>query len=65
MSTPRVTIQAKVNTCLLTKASRLFTGTLPGRIIEIVQNARRAGAKHIHTTGATTPAPPAGGEVKS
>jgi hypothetical protein len=41
------TIQAKVNTRLLSKASRLFTGTLAGRIIEILQNARRAGAKHV------------------
>ncbi|MCE9552831.1 MAG: hypothetical protein K8T91_05575, partial [Planctomycetes bacterium] len=44
------TIQAKVNTRLLSKASRLFTGTLAGRIIEILQNARRAGAKHVHIT---------------
>jgi len=41
------TIQARVNTRLLSKASRLFTGTLAGRIIEILQNARRAGAKHV------------------
>ena len=38
------TIQAKVNQRLLTKADRLFTGSLNGRIIEILQNARRAGA---------------------
>ena len=38
------TIQATVNPRLLTKADRLFTGTLQGRIIEILQNARRAGA---------------------
>ena len=43
-------IQAKVNPRLLTKASRLFTGTLRGRIIEILQNARRAGAKHVVIT---------------
>ena len=42
--------KAQVNTRLLTKASRLFTGTLPGRIIEILQNARRAGAQHVHIT---------------
>ena len=41
------TIQAKVNPRLLSKASRLFTGTLAGRIIEILQNARRAGARHV------------------
>lgn len=41
------TIQAKVNSRLLTKASRLFTGTLEGRITEILQNARRAGATEV------------------
>lgn len=41
------TIQARVNPRLLTKASRLFTGTLQGRIIEILQNARRAGATKV------------------
>src|ERR1017187_3285265 len=44
------TIRAKVNPRLLTKASRLFTGTLRGRITEILQNARRAGAKHVVIT---------------
>ncbi len=44
------TIQATVNTRLLDKASRLFTGTLAGRIIEILQNARRAGANEVHIT---------------
>lgn len=44
------TIQACVNPRLLTKASRLFTGTLEGRIIELLQNARRAGAKHVEIT---------------
>jgi hypothetical protein len=39
------TIQATVNARLLSKATRLFTGSLEGRIIEILQNARRAGAK--------------------
>jgi hypothetical protein len=38
------TIQACVNPRLLTKASRLFTGTLDGRVTELLQNARRAGA---------------------
>ena len=42
------TIQAKVSKRLLTKASRLFTGTLEGRIIEILQNSRRAGATHVN-----------------
>jgi hypothetical protein len=41
------TIQAQVNPRLLTKASRLFTGSLSGRIIEILQNARRAGATNV------------------
>jgi hypothetical protein len=44
------TIQATVNARLLSKASRLFTGTLAGRIIEILQNARRAGAEHVQIT---------------
>lgn len=42
------TIQAKVNPRLLSKAERLFTGTLDGRVIEILQNARRAGATDVH-----------------
>ncbi len=42
------TIQAQVSTRLLSKASRLFTGTLEGRIIEILQNSRRAGATHVN-----------------
>jgi hypothetical protein len=50
------TIQACVNPRLLTKASRLFTGTLEGRIIELLQNARRAGATRVEVTNA-------GGEV--
>ena len=41
------TICAKVNPRLLTKADRLFTGTAEGRIIEILQNARRAGATEV------------------
>jgi hypothetical protein len=44
------TIQACVNPRLLTKASRLFTGTLEGRIIELLQNARRAGAQQVEIT---------------
>jgi hypothetical protein len=45
-----ITIQATVSPRLLTKASRLFTGTLHGRITEILQNARRAGARRVHIT---------------
>jgi hypothetical protein len=44
------TIQAKVSKRLLSKADRLFTGTLDGRIIEILQNARRAGATEVTVT---------------
>jgi len=44
------TIQACVNQRLLTKADRLFTGTLDGRIIELLQNARRAGATKVIIT---------------
>lgn len=46
-------IQATVNPRLLSKATRLFTGTIEGRIIEILQNARRAGATQvqIHNRG--------------
>ena len=44
------TIQAKVSKRLLSKADRLFTGTLDGRIIEILQNARRAGATQVTIT---------------
>ena len=40
-------ICAKVNPRLLTKSERLFTGTVDGRIIEILQNARRAGATEV------------------
>ena len=43
-------IQAKVSKRLLSKADRLFTGTLDGRIIEILQNARRAGATEVNIT---------------
>src|SRR5947208_2471512 len=44
------TIQAKVNPRLLSKADRLFTGSLSGRIIEVLQNARRAGATRVEIT---------------
>ncbi len=43
-------IQAKVNSRLLSKADRLFTGTLEGRIIELLQNARRAEATIVRIT---------------
>lgn len=41
-------IQAKVDSRLLSKADRLFTGSVDGRIIEILQNGRRAGATAVH-----------------
>jgi len=44
------TIQARVNPRLLSKADRLFTGTPAGRIIEILQNSRRAGATEVNIT---------------
>jgi hypothetical protein len=44
------TIQARVSKRLLSKADRLFTGTLDGRIIEILQNARRADATEVSIT---------------
>jgi hypothetical protein len=43
-------IKAKVNTRLLTKADRLFTGTVEGRAIELPQNARRSGATKVQIT---------------
>lgn len=43
-------IKAQVSKKLLSKASRLFTGTADGRVIEILQNARRAGAAHVKIT---------------
>lgn len=43
-------IYAKVSKRLLSKADRFFTGTLDGRIIEILQNARRAGATEVSVT---------------
>ena len=44
------TIQATVNPRLLTKAARFFTGSVTGRIIEVLQNARRGGATHVEIT---------------
>jgi len=43
-------VQAKVSSRLLAKADRLFTGTQEGRMIEILQNARRAGASRVEIT---------------
>jgi len=45
---PMEIIRAQVNERLLSKAERLFTGAVAGRIIEILQNARRAGATEVH-----------------
>ena len=42
------TIRACVCEKLLQKATRLFTGTMDGRIIELLQNARRAGATKVN-----------------
>ena len=44
------TIQVAVNPRLLTKAARFFTGSVNGRIIEVLQNARRGGATHVEIT---------------
>ncbi len=44
------TIRAQVNPRLLNKADRLFTGSLRGRIIEVLQNARRAGSTQVQIT---------------
>jgi hypothetical protein len=46
-------IQACVNPRLLAKAQRLFTGTRDGRIIELLQNARRAGATEVEIVNAS------------
>jgi hypothetical protein len=45
---PMQIIRAQVSKRLLSKAERLFTGAVEGRIIEILQNARRAGATEVH-----------------
>lgn len=41
-------IKAKVSDTILKKADKFFDGTPDGRIIELVQNARRAGATKIN-----------------
>lgn len=43
-------IRARVDGRLLGKADRLFTGTVEGRMIELLQNARRAGANQVTIT---------------
>ena len=43
-------ICAKTNARLLSKAERLFTGSVDGRIIEVLQNARRAGATEVRVS---------------
>ena len=40
-------IRPTVNAKILKKADRLFTGSLEGRITEVIQNARRAGATSV------------------
>ena len=46
----QIMIKATVNRRLLGKATRLFTGSLEGRVTEILQNARRAGATSVRIT---------------
>ena len=43
-------VQAKVSARLLQKADRLFAGSVTGRIVELLQNARRAGATEVEIT---------------
>ena len=45
-------ISARVDQRILQKADRFFTGTTQGRIIELLQNARRAGATYVEITNA-------------
>lgn len=40
-------IRAKVSQSIIKKADHFFTGSVGGRIVELMQNARRAGAKHV------------------
>ena len=47
MSLP-ATIRPEVGQSLITKVSRLFNGTLGDVLLELFQNARRAGARAIH-----------------
>lgn len=41
-------ISAQVSSRLLETVSRMFSGTVKGRITELLQNARRAGATKVH-----------------
>ncbi|MFD2427633.1 ATP-binding protein [Sphingobium scionense] len=55
MSFP-VTIRPEVGQSLITKVSRLFNGTLGDVLLELFQNARRAGARAIHVAVYNLPA---------
>jgi len=43
----KLAIRPTVNSKILKKADRLFTGSLEGRITEVIQNARRAGTTQV------------------
>ena len=49
------TIEAKVSARILSKADRLFTNRLSQIFVELLQNARRAGASLVTVT--TSPSP--------
>src|SRR3546814_12810992 len=55
MSFP-ATIRPEVGQSLITKVSRLFNGTLGDVLLELFQNARRAGARAIHVAVYNLPA---------
>src|SRR3546814_6395293 len=55
MSFP-ATIRPEVGPSLITKVSRLFNGTLGDVLLELFQNARRAGARAIHVAVYNLPA---------
>lgn len=55
MSFP-ATIRPEVGQSLITKVSRLFNGTLGDVLLELFQNARRAGARAIHVAIYNLPA---------
>ena len=57
------TIQAHVSARILSKAGRLFTNRTSQILIELLQNARRAGASQITVT--TSPAPNPGSHSSS
>ncbi|WBQ17703.1 ATP-binding protein [Sphingobium yanoikuyae] len=50
------TIRPEVGQSLITKVSRLFNGTLGDMLLELFQNARRAGARAIHVAVYNLPA---------